>query len=333
MEELLEVITNVNKKSGSPVLSTKNNVCLPDPGVPKKKKTQQKNKKQPKPKPKPSPPSTSSISDLSSISRGSSSHDPGEDDDVSLSSVSSTVVEDDHFMVQKRKQELMQEKIEMLTRISRLSHEGFTTTKKWSTKDDIDDIRFECYRMTRESNTRKSLKSMQHILITLATVIEFANSVVNPFNLRLEGFSRNLMLTVSDYDDSLEQLHHKWSDRTSLGPEANILFTFVSSAIFHHAGNVMSSKTNNNNNNSESSQSQYSSSSSSSSPPPHSANVSNMTSMMSVLSKLISPPASSSTPTQKTGTGASVRRPMQGPKLAPSITIPKNTSTTNSLVP
>ena len=320
MEELFEVITNVNKKSGSPVLSTKNNVCPPDAGVAKKKKkTQQKNKKQPKPKPTP----PSSISDLSSISRGSSSSH--ENDDVSLSSVSSTVVEDDHFMVQKRKQELMQEKIEMLTRISRLSHEGFTTTKKWSTKDDIDDIRFECYRMTRESNTRKSLKSMQHILITLATVIEFANSVVNPFNLRLEGFSRNLMLTVSDYDDSLEQLHHKWSDRTSLGPEASILFTFVSSAIFHHAGNVMSTKTNNSDNGSSQSQHSPSSSSSSSSSP--NPNGSNMTSMMSVLSKLMSPPSSSSTPTP------SVRRPMQGPKLAPSITIPKNTSTTNSLVP
>jgi hypothetical protein len=141
--------------------------------------------------------------------------------------------------VEKRKEEIMQEKIEMLTRISNMSRMGFTTTKKWSMKDDIDDIRFECYRMTRENNSRKSVKNMQHMLITAATIVEFANSFVNPFNLKLQGFSKNLMLTVSDYDDSLEEIHHKWSGRTAVGPEMTVLFTFVTSAIFHHAGNVM----------------------------------------------------------------------------------------------
>ena len=145
------------------------------------------------------------------------------------------------FTRKKRKEEIMQEKIEMLTRISNMSRMGFTATKKWSMKDDIDEIRFECYRMTRENNSRKSVKNMQHMLITAATIVEFANSLVNPFNLKLQGFSKNLMLTVSDYDDSLEELHHKWSGRTSVGPEMTVLFTFVTSAIFHHAGNVMSS--------------------------------------------------------------------------------------------
>lgn len=143
--------------------------------------------------------------------------------------------------VEKRKEEIMQEKIEMLTRISNMSRMGFTTTRKWSMKDDIDDIRFECYRMTRENNSRKSVKNMQHMLITAATIVEFANSFVNPFNLKLQGFSKNLMLTVSDYDDSLEEIHHKWSGRTAVGPEMTVLFTFVTSAIFHHAGNVMNS--------------------------------------------------------------------------------------------
>lgn len=149
-----------------------------------------------------------------------------------------------NYTRKKRKEEIMQEKIEMLTRISNMSRMGFTATRKWSMKDDIDEIRFECYRMTRENNSRKSVKNMQHMLITAATIVEFANSIVNPFNLKLEGFSKNLMLTVSDYDDSLEELHHKWSGRTSVGPEMTVLFTFVTSAIFHHAGNVMSSSHN-----------------------------------------------------------------------------------------
>lgn len=149
-----------------------------------------------------------------------------------------------NYTRKKRKEEIMQEKIEMLTRISNMSRMGFTATRKWSMKDDIDEIRFECYRMTRENNSRKSVKNMQHMLITAATIVEFANSIVNPFNLKLQGFSKNLMLTVSDYDDSLEELHHKWSGRTAVGPEMTVLFTFVTSAIFHHAGNVMSTSPN-----------------------------------------------------------------------------------------
>lgn len=148
----------------------------------------------------------------------------------------------EHFVVKKRKEEIMQEKIEMLTRISKMSKKGFTTTRKWGMRDNIDEIRFECYRMTRESNSKKAVKNMQHGLITLATILEFANNVINPFNLKLQGFSRNMMLTVSDYDESLEEIHHKWSGRTTIGPELNVLLTFATSAVFHHAGNVTSSK-------------------------------------------------------------------------------------------
>lgn len=188
-----------------------------------------------------------SISDLSFDSRSlSSAGGTSVDSNDTSEEVKSDVPDvsnNKKYAMKRRQEEVAQEKIELLSRISRLSHEGFTATKKWSLKDDLDDVRFECYRMTRESNTRKSLKTMQHILITIATVIEFANSAVNPFNLRLDGFSKNLMLTVSDYDDSLEQLHHKWSGRTSVGPEMTLLFTFVTSAIFHHAGNVMTGTT------------------------------------------------------------------------------------------
>lgn len=138
----------------------------------------------------------------------------------------------------KRREDIMQEKIEMLSRISKMSKQGFAATKKWGIRDDIDEIRFECYRMTRENNSKRAVKNMQHGLITMATILEFANNVINPFNLKLQGFSRNMMLTVSDYDDSLEAIHHKWSGRTSIGPELTVLFTFATSAVFHHAGNV-----------------------------------------------------------------------------------------------
>ena len=184
----------------------------------------------------------SSVDSMSSISFGSSS----DNTNFSMSSGSimsgSSYEEREKFTKQRREEEIMQEKIEMLTRISKMSKDGCTVTRKWSLKDEIDDIRFECYRLTRETNSKKSIKKMQHILISIATMIEFANGIVNPFNLKLSGFSQNLMLTVSDYDDSMEELHHKWSGRSTFGPEMTILFTFLTSVIFHHAGNVSSAQ-------------------------------------------------------------------------------------------
>lgn len=205
-----------------------------DTAVEKKEKKEKKKKKK------------KSVSSMGSMSSNSSMGGFSMDSDSSGkssmgSNMSGSSYEDrEQFAKERRKEEIMQEKIEMLTRISKMSKDGFTTAKKWKLSDDMDEIRFECYRMTRESNSQKAVKKMQHILISVATMIEFANGMVNPFNLKLQGFSQNMMLTVSDYDDSLEELHHKWSGRTSFGPEMTIMMTFVSSAIFQHAGNVAS---------------------------------------------------------------------------------------------
>lgn len=139
----------------------------------------------------------------------------------------------------KRKEELLHEKVEMLTRIINLSKNGFTATKEWDVKDDIDEIRYECYRMQRESNSKKSIKIMRRVLVTITTLVETGNSYFNPFNLRLDGFSESMMLNLDDYDDCFEQIHHKYSGRSSVGPEMQILFTFMSAAIFHHAGNAI----------------------------------------------------------------------------------------------
>ena len=139
----------------------------------------------------------------------------------------------------KRKEELRHEKVEMLTRIANLAKNGFAATKEWSVRDDIDEVRYECYRMQRESNSKKSIKIMRRVLVTITTLVETGNAYFNPFNLRLEGFSESMMLNLDYYDDCYEQIHHKYSGRSSVGPEMQILFTFMSAAIFHHAGNAI----------------------------------------------------------------------------------------------
>lgn len=226
-------------------------ISNPEKMLPKPRKTSHKSGRKKKKKNAPSVRSMSSLSDSSDDGKMMSSIGPNsfrshESFGGSIGYAEQASAEDNEgyaddggqFNRRRRSEEVMQEKVEMLTRISKMSKQGFAVTKRWTVRDDIDEIRFECYRMTRESNSKKAVKSMQHGLITLATILEFANSVLNPFNLKLQGFSRNMMLTVSDYDDSLEAIHHKWSGKTSIGPELTVLFTFATSAVFHHAGNV-----------------------------------------------------------------------------------------------
>lgn len=309
--DLFQVIGNPLKMSDEPTSEA---------GEKKKKKKEKKQNKSKKKATYASSDGSFSLSSYGSLGGSvcsSFESNEGSDSDCSGSSFEGR----ERYTRNKRKEEIMQEKIEMLTRISNMSRMGFTATRKWSMKDDIDDIRFECYRMTRENNSRKSVKNMQHMLITAATIVEFANSIVNPFNLKLEGFSKNLMLTVSDYDDSLEELHHKWSGKTSVGPEMTVLFTFVTSAIFHHAGNVMSTP------GGGTPGGQQARASTSKGP--------DMSSVFGLFSNMMpKPPKSTRTTTPPVSTDKSKRRPMKGPggagipfaNLIPSMQVPNPTT-------
>jgi hypothetical protein len=82
---------------------------------------------------------------------------------------------------------------------------------------------------------------MNKILISTTTLIEMGNKKFNPFNMNLDGFSRSIMMTASDFDDIFEQIHHKYSAKSRVPPEIQLVFAFSSAAIFHHAGNCVKS--------------------------------------------------------------------------------------------
>lgn len=230
LSEMYKPISNPAKLMESP-LSEKAAKQRDDSDKKKKKKKSKK-------KTYSSSVSSQSVGGFSGISVGGFSVSSPSSSSASSSSMSSSRRrEAKEFNARKRHEEIMQEKFVMLTRISKMSRDGITARKKFSMKDDINDIRFECYRMTREKNSQSAIKTMHMVLITIATIIEKANGAFNPFNLNLNGFSQNMMLSVSDYDDSLEEIHHKWSGKTYMGPEMSIMFTFITSAIFFHVGN------------------------------------------------------------------------------------------------
>lgn len=239
LSEMYKPISNPAKLMESP---------LSEKAAKKRDDTENIQKKKKKYKKRNSSVSSQSVGGFSDISVGGFSVSSPSSGSVSSNSTSSSRKrEAKEFNARKRHEEIMQEKFVMLTRISKMSRDGITARKKFSMKDDINDIRFECYRMTREKNSQSAIKTMHMVLITIATIVEKANGAFNPFNLNLNGFSQNMMLSVSDYDDSLEEIHHKWSGKTYMGPEMSIMFTFITSAIFFHVGNGGNSNQNTSN--------------------------------------------------------------------------------------
>lgn len=237
-DELFRVIGNPEKMLDSPK-DVKDTTKPTKTKIKKKKKTFSESSMSSFGSSKSSGSSDSSVSSHNFMKKGKKSSKSSSNGSSTISMRSGdSYKEREKFTKKKRKEEIRQEKFVMLTRISSLSKNGISTRKKFSMEDDIDDIRFECYRMTREKNSQKAIKTMQQMLISAATFIEFGNMMFDPFNLKLNGFSKNMLLTVSDYDDSLEEIHHKWSGKTSIGPEVMVMFSFITSAIFHHAGNT-----------------------------------------------------------------------------------------------
>ncbi|CAN0470182.1 unnamed protein product, partial [Phaeothamnion confervicola] len=101
---------------------------------------------------------------------------------------------------------------------------------------------YECYKLQRESNLKKSTKLMQKVLVSITAFVEMANKRFDPFSLQLDGFSKSILMSIGEFDDIFEQLHHKYSGRSKMPPELSLVFAFSSAAVFHHASNCLKVK-------------------------------------------------------------------------------------------
>ena len=132
------------------------------------------------------------------------------------------------------------EKAELLSKIQRLKNAGIPCHHEMGPSTSLDDIRYECYRMTREAKNASSLKTMRHLLVSFAGMIELGNTKYDPFSLNLEGFGNSIYHTVGDYDDSLLALHEKYTGRgAKLPPELSLTFSLCSAGLSHHVSQTV----------------------------------------------------------------------------------------------
>ena len=131
-----------------------------------------------------------------------------------------------------------EEKYELLGRLQYLTDEkGFKPFRVLGPDDSLEDIRYEVFRANREMTKKRNVKMMQKALVTVGAGVEMLNSLYNPLNLRLDGFSKSLLLGIREYDEVLEELHWKYADSVAMPPEMKLAMTFGSSLWFYHISN------------------------------------------------------------------------------------------------
>ena len=147
--------------------------------------------------------------------------------------------EDDEPKKQKSYEEIQQEKQKLLFNLERLQKQGYPPSKRYSMASSYEDMQFEHDRLKKQRDVEKSIKFSRKILMALVSGVEFLNGKFDPFDVKLEGWSENIMENVNDYDEVFEELHDKYSDSVKMAPELKLIAMVAGSGFMFHLTNSL----------------------------------------------------------------------------------------------
>jgi hypothetical protein len=140
---------------------------------------------------------------------------------------------------EKSYEEVQQEKQQILFNLERLQKQGYPPSKKYSMASSYEDMQYEYDRLKKQRDVEKSIKFSRKILMAAVSGIEFLNGKFDPFDIKLEGWSENIMENVSDYDEVFEELHGKYSDSVKMAPELKLIAMVAGSGFMFHLTNSL----------------------------------------------------------------------------------------------
>lgn len=125
------------------------------------------------------------------------------------------------------------EKRDLISKFNALRKRGIDTSKRYTMKSSITDMRLEMGKLEHERNVKKIKSRSQRIMSTgLGTFESFQKhnkKVPAMFRGRLNGFSSYVASNFDEYDEALEQLAENWSGQfigSTGSPYMDILMVF-----------------------------------------------------------------------------------------------------------
>ena len=155
----------------------------------------------------------------------------------------SEVYSEDHEMVPPEPKITFEErqklKQDLLIKIQALEKKGFEFSKKFNMTSNYDEMVFEYEKIKKFIESQAAIKFSRRCLMACVTGIEFLNKRFDPFHVKLDGWSENVMESVDDYDNIFEKLHEKYSRKAEIAPEIELLLTLGGSAFMFHLTNSL----------------------------------------------------------------------------------------------
>jgi hypothetical protein len=135
--------------------------------------------------------------------------------------------------------EIEKKKQELLVKLMALEKKGVNLTKNYSLKSSLEEIEFEYNTQKHAAEVEASVHFQQKILMAVVTGVEFLNKKFDPIGAKLDGWSESVMDNITDYEEIFQKLHEKYSEKTSMPPELQLLITLVGSGFMFHLTNTL----------------------------------------------------------------------------------------------
>jgi len=168
-------------------------------------------------------------------------YDEGSDEDYSSVEESDQESEVSFEPAAKEKsfEEKQKMKQDLLIKIQAMEKKGFEFSKKFNMTSNYEEMMFEYEKVKKFIESQAAIKFSRRCLMACVTGLEFLNKKFDPFNVKLEGWSENVMESVDDYDNIFERLHEKYSGKGEIAPEIELLLTLGGSAFMFHLTNSL----------------------------------------------------------------------------------------------
>ena len=139
----------------------------------------------------------------------------------------------------KSKEDLLKEKFIYLRKLDQLESKGVTLSKRYSMDSSLDEMKGEYEHIISEKERINSIKFQGRVLTTIITGLEFLNNKLDPFDIKLDGWSEQINENLEEYDDIFSELNDKYKSKAKMAPELKLLFQLAASGMMIHMTNTM----------------------------------------------------------------------------------------------
>jgi hypothetical protein len=138
--------------------------------------------------------------------------------------------------------EIYARKEELLLELEKLKEKGIRVEKEYDITSDLSEMERTYLRLKNKKDQTAAIKLMKKVLMGLVSGTEYVNQKFNKDNVDLDGWTENVLLNITDYDEIFEELYDKYKTKFAVAPEIKLFMTLFGSAFTFHMSKVLANK-------------------------------------------------------------------------------------------